>query len=91
MTLTNYIKDPDATLDYTFDWTEWLASEETIFSHIITVDAGITKNSDSELDGLITIWLSGGIAGTDYTVACKITTDEGRIDERSIIIKCQER
>lgn len=91
MVLTNFIKDPDAVLDYVFDWTEWLTSGETIFTHTITVDTGLTKDSDSELDGYVTIWLSGGTAGINYTVACKIVTSDSRTDERSITIKCQER
>lgn len=90
-----YIKDPDAVLDYAFDWSTWLDSDsspvETINSHTITVSAGITKDSDSETDGVITIWLSGGTAGVSYTIACEIVTSAGRTDERSIIIQAQER
>ena len=44
-------KDPDAKLDYPFDWraktnghgeSDWLAPNETIVSYEITVDEGIT-------------------------------------------------
>lgn len=84
-------KDPNAVLDYAFDWTEWLESGETISSQVVTVDTGITKDSDSESSGTVTTWLSGGTAGTDYTIACKITTSAGRTDERSIVIHCEER
>ena len=84
-------KDPDAVLDYAFDWTEWLEDGDTISSHTVTVDTGITKDSDNESSGTVTTWLSGGIAGTDYTIACKITTSAGRTDERSIVIHCEER
>lgn len=91
MVLTNFIKDPNAVLDYIFDWTEWLASGETISTHTITVETGLTKDSDSELNGYVIIWLSGGTVGINYTVACKIVTSSSRTDERSITIKCQER
>lgn len=91
MSLTNMLKDPNAVLDYAFDWSDWLESSEIINTHTIIVDTGITKDSDNESSGIVTIWLSGGTAGTNYTLACKIVTNEGRTDERSITIKCQER
>jgi len=79
-------KDPDAVLDYAFDWSDWLGSGETIETVTITVSSGITKDSDTESDGVVIIWLSGGTAGTSYTVACKIVTSSSRTDERSITI-----
>jgi len=93
MTEAIFIKDPDAVLDYAFDWTEWLADSpaETISSHTVTVSTGLTKDSDSEADGVVTIWLSGGTAGNKYNVACKIVTDQSRTEERSITIVMQQR
>lgn len=99
------VKDPDAVLDYTFDWaadtngssdpdaTDWLASGETISSAVVTVESGITKDSDSITDTntSVTVWLSGGTAGTRYDVACKITTSASRTDERTRIIYVKER
>ena len=90
-------KDPSAVLDYSFIWCgddgneSWLQDGESIRSHVVTVDAGLTKDSDSESGGIITIWLSGGTAGISYIVACLITTNLGRTDERSMIIMCGER
>ncbi len=89
------IKDPNAVLDYGFNWRpegeEWLEEDETITSYVITVPTGIVKDSDSESDGVVTVWLSGGTAGENYKVACKITTSSGRTDERSVWIKVVER
>ena len=85
------MKDLDAVLDYAFDWSSWLAGSETISSHVVTVDTGITKDSDSESAGIVTAWLSGGTHGSDYIVACKIITNLSRTDERSINIRCRER
>ena len=98
-------KDPDAVLDYKWDWaadtngstdpdaTDWLASGETISSAVITVPTGITKDSDSLTDTStsVTAWLSGGTAGTHYEVACKIVTSESRTDERTIKVHVKER
>ena len=91
LTLQNPLKDPSAVLDYVFDWTEWLATGETITDHTITADTGITVDSSTEGDGKVTVWLSGGTAGKNYKVACKITTSAGRTDERTIWIKVTNR
>ena len=92
MSLDNqYLKDPSAVLDWMFDWSDWLASGETITNHTITADTGITVDSWTEDDGKVTVWLSGGTAGINYKVACKITTTAGRTDERTIWIKVVER
>ena len=84
-------KDPDATLDFSFDWSDWLESSETISSYTVTVDSGITKDSDSQASGIVTVWLKGGTAGQSYSVACKITTSDSRIDERTIEIFVTDR
>jgi len=99
LTLQNPLKDPSAVLDYVFDWTGWLATGETIVVDsetgekliTITADTGITVDSWTEDDGKVTVWLSGGTAGQNYKVACKITTSAGRTDERTIWIKVVER
>jgi len=93
-------KDPDAKLDYPFDWraktnghgdSDWLAPDETIVSYVITVDDGITLVKDSENNGLVVVWLSGGEVGKWYKIGCKITTSEGRIDERTLHIRVENR
>ena len=90
MSLSN-LKDPSAVLDWMFDWTGWLASGETIATHTITADTGITVDSSTEDDGKVTVWLLGGTAGINYKVACLITTSAGRTDERTIWIKVVNR
>lgn len=91
LTLQNPLKDPSAVLDFVFDWTEWLATGETITDHTITADTGITVDSSTESDGKVTVWLSGGTAGINYKVACLITTTAGRTDERTLWIRVVDR
>ena len=97
-----FLKDPNAVLDYKFDWkadtngsgnTDWLDSDETIISKTVTVDDGITKDSDAlaDDDTSVVVWLSGGTAGVDYEVACFIETSAGRDDERTMKIQVRER
>jgi len=91
MTLDTFIKDPDAVLDYAVDWSDWLETGETISSHDVTVEAGLTKDSDGESGGIVTIWLSGGTVNTSYRVAVEITTSSVRTDERSFRVRVAER
>ncbi len=91
--MKTFIKDPDAVLDYGFDWSDWLDSDapEVISESTWTVPSGITNDSDSNADTTTIIWLSGGSAGEDYELTNKIVTDQGRTDERSLKILCREK
>jgi hypothetical protein len=99
-----FVKDPEAVLDYAFDWkpytngregaiSDWLEDGETIQSHVITVSKGLTVEASAEANGIVTVWISGGTSGVEYTVSCHIVTDStpiNREDDRTIIIQCQE-
>lgn len=91
MTQATWIKDPNAVLDWVFDWSDWLAVSETITARTVTVATGLTKDSDSAGTETVTVWLSGGTAGESYSVACRITTSSARIDERTITVRVQQR
>jgi broad specificity phosphatase PhoE len=84
-------KDPSATLDWKFNWTNWLSAAEEISSATVTVSAGLTKVSDTNTANTVTVWLSGGTLGESYTVNCRITTNQGRTDERTIGIRLTDR
>lgn len=87
------LKDPQATLDYRFDWSRWLQAGDIIVDHEVQVDAGLTKVSssvDPDGDG-VTFWVSGGTAGVSYGVVCHIETTGGRVDERTMDILVEER
>lgn len=85
-------KDPSAVLDYSFDWTAWLAADEAIVSYAVTVD-GVTKNSDARAGAVVTAWISGGTAGTVGSVTCAVTTNStpARTEQRTVYLKIQER
>lgn len=81
-------KDPDAVLDWQFDWSSWLAPGECISSYSVAVNAGLTLDSDSNNSTSVTAWLSGGVAGSSYTVTVSVVTDNvpARKDDKSITI-----
>ena len=74
-------------LDYSFDFTEWLAAvDDTIISYVLTAETGVTIDTDMLIGGIITAFISGGTVGRSYLITCEITTADGRIDSRSIKI-----
>ncbi len=106
MAQTEWIKDPDSVLDYKFDFaastngtgsSDWLSAGETISDHTITVTPvtasplTVDSSAETDVDTSVTVWLSGGLAGTEYDVACLIETSASRTDERTMKIKCEER
>jgi hypothetical protein len=86
----NFIKDPDAVLDYQVDWSSWL-NGDTISTSSWTVPQGLSKESDSKSTTATTVWLSGGVAGQSYSVVNHIVTAAGREEDRTIKIMCLER
>jgi hypothetical protein len=89
--MRTWSKDPNAVLDWAFDWSRWLAEGETISSAVIEVEDGLTKDSQSNTADTATVWLSGGTLGVTYDVTCRITTNQGRTDERTIGIRVTDR
>lgn len=86
-----FVKDPDAALFYGFDWSEWLASGETISNSTWTVAAGITGTSPGYTTTSTSIKLSGGTDGSIYNVTNRITTSSGQVDERTLRIMVGQR
>ena len=88
-------KDPNADLDYGFDWTAWLGATDTITESTWTVPAesGLTTHSPSiSTDGKVTtVWLKSGNAGGVYSATNHIKTAAGREDERSLRVTIVDR
>ena len=91
-----WVKDPSSLLDYAFDWSDWLGPDDTIS----TMDTIITPNTNvpllvveqqSVFEGVHTIWLSGGRKSTKYNVKSKITTVDGREEERTRTLKIMSK
>lgn len=86
-----FYKDPDAELDYSVDWSSWLASGEVISTSSWTVEDGLTEASGSKTDSVATVWVSGGTVGQVYRLTNQIVTSSGRTDERSVWVLVRER
>lgn len=85
-------KDPDATIKYGIDWSDYLGTEQ-ILSSIWIVDPGLVVESDSYTTTSTAVLLSGGTAGTRYKVTNRITytgTGGNETDDRTIIVPVRE-
>lgn len=89
--MARFRKDPDAVLDYVFDWSAWLDDTDELSQHTITPADGITVDSSSRTTSAVTVWLSGGTPNTAYPVSCLIVTADGRTDERTMTVFVSER
>ncbi len=83
-------KDPDAVLDYTIDWGQWLNSDAIATSEW-TVPAGIIAGAESKTDTTTTIWLAGGTSGETYAIENRITTVAGRVQDQPFKITIREK
>lgn len=90
-------KDTEAQLIYTFDWSEWLPTGDSIASSLYTITARANDPDPLEIesqgvDGSNTyVELSNGQEGKVYTVTCKVTTTNGLIDRRNFRVKVEAR
>lgn len=97
-------KDPDAVLPYYVIWYVWLESGDTLSSHTVAADAGITVDSSAinsgavTVDGIeypantvVTVWLSGGTALSNYTVTNHVVTANAQEEDHSFIVQMRER
>lgn len=91
MSTENFVKDPDSTLDYTWDWSGWLPNGDTIAASVFLVSNGLNVVTSTFTTTNCTVWLSGGTSGQPYTVTNRVTTVQGRIDDRTITIRVEER
>ena len=76
-----WVKDPLDVASYTFDWSSFLATGETISSRTTTVDANLTKLSDSATTTTVSVKVSGGTNGTQSLVTCQVVTSAGNTYE----------
>jgi hypothetical protein len=98
------VKDPDAILDYTFPWADWLDTD-TISSAAITIADSDTLALASSSDhaqipaagytisggNTVIVWLKGGAVRDRAAVTCAITTAGGRTDERTFYVRVAEK
>ena len=85
-------KDPNAILDYTFDWGPWLTPLlDTISTVTWLPDAGLTISNSTHTTTTATAFVAGGTLDLTQNLTCRITTAGGRTDDRTIQLKIVNR
>ena len=77
--MTVLYKNPESVLSYGHDASTWLGSA-TIASSAWAAEIGITIDSESNGDTATNVVLSGGSAGTAYTLSNTITDSDGNTE-----------
>lgn len=90
-----YLKDPGATLDYSFDWSAGYLTGQTVsasFWEVVPAEpGGVVLVSSAATLAQTSAELGGGIAGHVYRVTNQVTFSDGRSDERSIELRVEDR
>jgi hypothetical protein len=90
-----HLKDPGAVLDYAVDWgAEYLDGDVIIQSSfaIEPVEAAGAAITASSFDDKVTIvTVGGGIAGHQYRLVNHVVMQSGREDERTIVLRVEQR
>ena len=81
--------DPDSTDYFDFTWGAELQDDEIVTSEIVLSD-GLTEESVSRTGNLVRVFLSGAVEGRVYRVTNRVTTEGGRILDKTLRILGQE-
>lgn len=87
-------KDPNATIDITFDFRPWLADMGNAgIAGATCILSGIQDAGQYAENGKVTIFLSGGTAGQEVSITCRPTTDTtpSRTDDRTVYLTIAEQ
>ena len=93
----NIDKDAEAQLTYTFDWSQWLPTNDTISAVEYSVaarrndPAAMVIENSGKTDTQTYVELSGGAEGKVYIVTAKVTTSDGLVDRRNFRINVVAR
>jgi len=92
MSVTRFVHDPQAKLDYSWSWVSWLAAEETITSQTVTGPIGVTVSDIAQSAGVVTAMLATTADTPSLVdVVCHIVTSAGREDSRTICLNVTDR
>jgi hypothetical protein len=92
-----FSKDAAAKLDWTFDWSIWLPTGDTINGSTWAIDvpgdgalAIAGSPAPSFTTTTTTAWLTGGTLGQKYVLRNRVTTVGGRTEDMSVAIVIEE-
>lgn len=89
-----FLKDPAARLDYAVDWSATSGSATIVASDWLVEPAdpaGLTVGALLVEPARTGATFAGGVAGTVYRIANRVTLSDGRRDERSLSLRVEDR
>lgn len=90
-----WLKDPGATLDYRVDWGAVLADGVTLSQSMWAVEpveaGGLAADSGAIGGSAASVRLSGGVSGHLYRVTNRVIFSDGSSDERTLLLRVEER
>jgi hypothetical protein len=90
--MKGFVKDPNAILDYSFNWAPWLDGDTITASTWILESPLIAVSASEVFDNTTTgLFISGGTHGNDYLVTNRITTTGGLTDDRSFELRVRNK
>ena len=93
-TMSLYLKDPDATVDYAIDWAPDLGGRTIVASawSVTPAEAGGAAVADASFESARTAArVGGGIVGHAYSLANHVTLSDGSSDDRSLALRVEHR
>jgi len=90
------LKDPEAVLDYAIDWgAEYLGEGDLLAASLWWVEPdepdGVAIAGDDFSPAVSTVKAAGGVPGRIYRLNNRVVTQNGRIDDRSIVLRVEKR
>lgn len=90
-----YLKDPGSRIDYAIDWATSYLSGGTIAASSWRVEpiepGGVVVAQNGFDPGRSVAVIEGGLVGRVYRVTNRVTTGDGREDERSLVLRVEDR
>ena len=87
-----FLKDPGGVIEHAVDWDAgYLAGRTISQSSWQAVPAELTLGAPRLLAGRTAVTLSGGVAGRVYRVSNRVTLSDGSSDERTLVVRVEER
>ena len=87
----HYVQDPNDKLDWTHDWSDFLAAGDTISSRVWSIDPDQSPSHIVSGGTSATAWVDNLNVGVVYRLSEKIITANGVEGERAITIRCGEK
>ena len=88
-----FLKDPGSSVDYAFDWAAdgYLEGATVAASEWAATPAGLVVGAGTLAPTRTGVIVAGGSRGHVYRLRNRVTLSDGRIDERTLTLRVEDR